>query len=324
MLKRISVGRLPMKNFHVTRHLRSKTVSPLRCHLLNRAPIRLKPKDSRGNLRHHLSRSPLGRRTPAARTRVNPAIRGHNEMIGDKVGVPRRKPSVENHFLVRLPIAIRIAEPKNVRLRNHDHPIAIHAKTRDQFEALMEDVLFVHHPVPVRIHEHADGIAGRAVVMSGIEHPTFLPSVCGQRSTPIRILGGFRHPHPPAPIPLHGDRFGNQGLGSHDARLKTGLHLKRLDGVDWPQRSARRIPQSRQIRLGTEGVHLFPLSCPSHPTKNKGANTRMLERSRRALKKSHRPMFFSLKRPNLGLQIVNRGPLRLGSPLFRGGGLGLP
>ena len=238
VLKRISVGRLPMKNFHVTRHLRSKTVSPLRCHLLNRAPIRLKPKDSRGNLRHHLTCSALGRRTPAARTRVNPAVRCRNEMIGDKVGVPRRKPSVENHFLVRLPIAIRIAEPKNVRLRNHDHPIAIHAKTRDQFEALMEDVLFVHDPVPVRIHEHADGIASGAVVMSRIEHPTFLPSVCGQRSTPIRILGGFRHPHPPAPIPLHGDRFGNQGLGSHDARLKTGLHLKRLDGVGWAQRSA--------------------------------------------------------------------------------------
>ena len=228
-------------------------------------------------------------------------------MIGDEVRVTRGEAAVEDDFLVRLAVAVRIAEPDDVRLRDDDHAVFIVTEAGDEFESFVEELLLVGLAVAVGVDEHADLILGRAIIAAGHQHPALAPGFGGQRSSAVRVFGGLGDPEAAALIPLHGDGLVDEGLGHDDAGLKAGLHLESGDGLLGATRTADGVTQVDEVLRRAKFVHVAPTSGPGDATLDEGAVAGMGERLGFALQEDRRTEARILEDPGLRLDVVDGG-----------------
>ena len=212
VLDRVTVGGLAVVELHVGGHLIAEAVAALGGDLLDGRSVGTETE--RAGRKTDLLLG-IGNReglAAAAVAGVDPAVGGEDEVIGDEVGVAGREASVEHLFLVGLAVAVRVTEPDDVRLADHDHAVAVVAEAGDELEALVEDLLLVGHAVAVGVDEHADLVLRRTVVAAGHEHPALLPGLGVERTASVGILGGLGHPQTAAFIPLHRDGLVDEGF----------------------------------------------------------------------------------------------------------------
>ena len=228
-------------------------------------------------------------------------------MIGDEVRVARSETTVEDDFLIRFAIAVRVAEPDDVRLADDDHAILVVAEAGDEFEAFVEELLLVGLAVAVGVDEDADLVLRRTIIAARHQHPALAPGLSGQRTAAVRVFGGLGDPEAATLIPLDGDGLVDEGFGHDDAGLKARLHLEGGDGLLGAARTTDGVTQVDEVRRDAEFVHVSATTSPGDATLDEGAVAGMGERLGFALQKDRRTEARILEDPGLRLDIVDRG-----------------
>src|SRR6187401_965905 len=95
---------------------------------------------------------------------VDPAVETTANVVDDRMCIADAKPGVELLNFVGLAIAIRIAQPEDVRCLRNDHAVLVESEAGHEFEAFVENLLLIHPPVLVSVSEDRDSIDGRALL----------------------------------------------------------------------------------------------------------------------------------------------------------------
>ena len=75
---------------------------------------------------------------------VNPAVPAPARIVDDRVRVADAEAGVELLDLVRLAVAVRVAQPENVRRLRDDHAVLVEDEAGDELEPFVENLLLVH------------------------------------------------------------------------------------------------------------------------------------------------------------------------------------
>ena len=307
VLDRVAVGRLAVIELHLAGDLVAEAIAALRGDLLDGRAVRLETESAGGEADLAFGIRCGEDLAAAAVAGVDPAVRGQDEVIGDEVGVPRGEAAEQDHFLVGLAVAVRVAEPDDVRLADGDHAVLVMTETRDQLEAFMEDLLLVEDAVVLARGEDADLVLRRTVIAAGDEHAAFPPGLGGERTATIRIFRSLRDPQAAAFVPLDGDGLVDQRLGRDDAGLEARLQLEGGDGLLGAARTADRVTHVHEIFRRAEFVDVRPTGRPGDAALDEGTITGMGERLGFALQEHRGTQAGVLEDPGLRLDVVDGG-----------------
>ena len=307
VLDRVAVRRLAMEELHGAGDFVAEAVAALGGDLLDGRTIRLESEGA-GRNADLLGRVVRERRFAAAAVAgVDPAIGSEDEVVGDEVGVARGEASEKDDFLVRLAVAVGIAEPEDIGVGDDDDAVFVMTETGDQLEAFVEELLLVGDAVAVGVDQHADLILGRTVIAAGHEHPAFAPGFGGERTTTIGILRSLGDPHPAALIPLDGDGLVDQRFGGHGVSLETGLHLESGDRLGGTAGAADRITHVHEVLRGAKFVGVGATGRPGDATLDESAVAGVRQGGGVALQEHGGTDARVFEDPSLGLDVIDRG-----------------
>ena len=310
-----------MVELHVGGHLIAEAVAALGGDLLDGGAVGTEAEGPGGQTDLALRSGGREDLAAAAVAGVDPAVGGQDEVIGDEVRVAGREAAVEHMLLVRLAVAVGVAEPDDVRLADHDHAVAVVAETRDELEPLVEDLLLVGHAVAVGVDEHADLVLGRTVVAAGHEHPALLPGLGVERTAAVGIFGRLGDPQASALVPLHRDGLVDERFRGHQRGLEAGLHLEGGGLLSRTCRTAGGIAEVDEVGRHAERVDVGEPGRPGHGALDERAVAEVgIGGGIAALQEDRGAMLAGVMQPGLRLDVVDRGARLIGGDVLAVGG----
>ena len=315
VVQQITARRLRVEQLVVRRDLHAPGVAALRGHLLDHRAVRLEANDPRADAAEVLRLVAIEhmRARAVAVRRINPSVVTPADVVDDRVRVADAEAGVKLLDLVRLAVAVRVAQTQDVRRLGNDHAVLVEHEAGDEFEAFVENFLLVHAPVAIRVGENGDAINGRTLRVrrtdaeAGILPRRTLHLGFGLTAA-VRIFRRLGDPQAAIRSPLDVHHLVDERLGGHEGDVEIGVNIELGCGFLRRGRAALGITQRGQFFLRAKLIHIRALPRPGDAAQHHGFDVRQVKGLVVVPEQGdERAMILRLVGPHLRLHVIDRG-----------------
>ena len=254
--------------------------------LLHGRSVGLEAVDPRGDVAEVLrSVTRLHPATGVAHRSVDPTVHAPAEVADDRVGVEGAPAGVEGLDLVGSAVAVRVADPKDVRGLRDDHAVLPEHERGGQLEAVGEEGALVGHAVAIGVLQDGDAVQRLARLLATDREgggilgavPVGLEVVLVHVAT-ARVLGRLDHPQAALLVPVHGHDLLGHVLVGRERDLELGVHLEGLHRLGSRLRAAGGVLERGELLGLAELVGVGALARPGDAAQQDGPVVRRVER----------------------------------------------